>query len=66
MVATPQMSDSQVAIVKASWEKVKGQGVDVLYYFLSKFPENQAVFKSFVGKDLTTLKSLYEYCFERN
>lgn len=60
MVATPAMptlSAAEVAVIKANWEVVKGHGVDVLYNFLSKYPENQSAFKAFAGKDLASLKS---------
>lgn len=64
MVATPampSMSDAQVAAVKGDWEKIKGQGVEILFFFLNKFPGNYPMFKKFAGKDLAAAKGTAEF-----
>jgi Globin len=69
MVATPAMpnlSDAQIAAVKADWAKVSGQSVEVFYHFLSKFPNNYGMFKAFAGKDLNTAKGTPEFATQAN
>lgn len=65
MVATPAMpslTDAQIAAVKGDWDKVKGSGVEILYYFLNKFPGNYPMFKKFAtGKDLAAAKGTPEF-----
>lgn len=69
MVATPampSMSAAQVAAVQGDWGKIKGQAVDVFYFFLNKFPGNYAQFKAFAGKDLNTAKGTPEFADQAN
>ncbi|CAG9797213.1 unnamed protein product [Chironomus riparius] len=63
MVATPampSMTDAQVAAVKGDWEKIKGSGVEILYFFLNKFPGNFPMFKK-LGNDLAAAKGTAEF-----
>lgn len=42
--------------IKASWDQVKHNEVDILYSIFKEYPEIQARFPRFVGKDLEELK----------
>lgn len=48
---------SEVALVKSTWKEVKYNEVDILYYVFKAYPDIQARFPAFVGKDLDGLKS---------
>lgn len=64
MVATPampSMSAAQIAAIQGDWSSIKGQSVEVFYFFLNKFPGNYAQFKAFAGKDLNTAKGTPEF-----
>nr|BAO18450.1 globin [Polypedilum nubifer] len=64
MVATPALptfTDAQVATIKGDWNNIKGQGVEILYHFLNKFPGNYPMFKQFGGKDLNAAKGTPEF-----
>jgi hemoglobin-like flavoprotein len=50
------LDENEVGLVKSSWSKVKFNEIDILYYILKKYPNIQAKFPMFAGKDLDTLK----------
>lgn len=54
--AMPKLLDSQISTIKSDWNILKAQRIEILYNFLSSFPQNQAIFKAFNQKKLDTLK----------
>lgn len=50
------MPADEVALVKGSWDKVKHNEVDILYAIFKAYPDIQAKFPKFAGKDIETLK----------
>ena len=54
-IAGPLSAD-EAALVKSSWDKVKHNEVDILYAVFKAYPDIQAKFPQFVGKDLDGLK----------
>jgi Globin len=47
---------NEVAAVKNSWNQVKLQEVEILYFVFKEHPEIQARFPAFLGKDLDSIK----------
>lgn len=43
-------------LIKAAWDQVKHSEVDILYNVFKEYPEIQAYFPKFVGKDLEKVK----------
>jgi hypothetical protein len=41
---------------KVLWDKVKHKEIEILYYVFKNFPEMQARFPAFVGKDVDSIK----------
>lgn len=58
--AAPLTAD-QAKIMKSTWEGVKHNEVDILYYIFKSYPEIQARFPLFVGKDLDSIKGTPEF-----
>jgi len=54
-IAGPLSAD-EAALVKSSWDKVKHNEVDILYAVFKAYPDIQAKFPQFVGKDLDAVK----------
>jgi hypothetical protein len=50
------LDQTEVGLVKSSWDQVKHSEVDILYYVFKEHPDIMAKFPAFVGKDLETLK----------
>ena len=48
--------EGEVALVKDSWNRVKNNEVDILYFIFKAYPDIQSQFAAFAGKDLDTLK----------
>lgn len=46
----------EVALVKDSWRKVNHNEVDILYTIFKDYPDIQAKFPAFAGKDLDSIK----------
>lgn len=46
----PGLTDLQIDIVKTNWNVVKHEGCEILFQFLLRYPENQAIFQSLNGK----------------
>jgi hemoglobin-like flavoprotein len=46
----------EVALVHNSWDQVKHNEVEILYYVFKAYPDLQTRFAAFVGKDLESLK----------
>lgn len=59
-VATP-LTAGQAQLVKDSWAHVKNHEVDLLYTIFKAYPDIQAKFPQFVGKDLEELKGTAEF-----
>ncbi|KAG5666742.1 hypothetical protein PVAND_014754 [Polypedilum vanderplanki] len=53
--ATPLTAD-QAALVKGAWDKVKTSEVEILAAVFSAYPDIQAKFPAFAGKDLASVK----------
>jgi Globin len=47
---------NEVEFVKSTWNEVKKNEVEILYYIFKAYPDIQAKFPAFVGKDLEELK----------
>lgn len=54
-IAGPLSAD-EAALVKSSWDQVKHNEVDILYAVFKAYPDIQAKFPQFVGKDLDAVK----------
>lgn len=50
------MDEGEVAAVRAGWNAIKMNEVDILYNLFKAYPSLQARFPKFVGKDLETIK----------
>lgn len=59
--AASPLTAEQSALVKDAWHHVKDNQVDILYAVFKAYPDIQAKFPMFVGKDLDTLKSTSEF-----
>jgi hemoglobin-like flavoprotein len=46
----------EVAAVKSTWDQVKNSEVDILYAVFKAYPDIQARFPAFTGKDLESIK----------
>lgn len=55
------MPENEVAAVRAGWDAVKNQEIDILYNLFKMYPEIQSRFPKFVNKDLETLKETGEF-----
>ena len=55
------LSADQSAMVKTSWDHVKHNEVDILYAVFKAYPDIQAKFPQFAGKDLETLKGTADF-----
>nr|P29245.1 RecName: Full=Globin CTT-Z; AltName: Full=HBZ; Flags: Precursor [Chironomus piger]CAA39717.1 Ctp HbZ [Chironomus thummi] len=55
-IAHPLTSD-EAALVKSSWAQVKHNEVDILYTVFKAYPDIQARFPQFAGKDLDSIKT---------
>ena len=55
-IASPLTSD-EASLVKASWNQIKHNEVDILYAVFKAYPDIQARFPQFAGKDLDTVKT---------
>nr|BAO18429.1 globin [Polypedilum nubifer] len=58
LIAAAQASvdAGEAALIKSTWNQVKTNEVDILYAIFSAYPDIQAKFPAFVGKDLDSLK----------
>lgn len=60
-----ELTQEQVAIIKATWEIPKkdltGSGEAILYRFFEKYPEHQEKFKAFKNTPLLSLKVSFVY-----
>jgi len=54
-IALPLTSD-EASLVKASWSQIKHNEVDILYAVFKAYPDIQAKFPQFAGKDLDSVK----------
>jgi hemoglobin-like flavoprotein len=54
-IASPLTAD-QAALVKGSWSQVKHNEVDILYAVFKAYPDIQAKFPQFVGKNVDEIK----------
>jgi len=54
-IASPLSAD-EAALVKSSWNQVKHNEVDILYAVFKAYPDIQAKFPQFAGKDLDSVK----------
>jgi hypothetical protein len=64
--ASAQVKDftaEETALVTKSWDAVKHNEVDILYAIFKAYPDIQARFPKFVGKDLETVKDTAEFAF---
>jgi hemoglobin-like flavoprotein len=50
------MPADEVALVQGTWNQVKNKEVDILYAIFKAYPDIQARFPAFTGKDLDSLK----------
>lgn len=50
------LTSEQATLVQSSWEQVKFNEVDILYAIFKAYPDIQAKFPQFAGKDLDSLK----------
>nr|prf hemoglobin [Kiefferulus sp.] len=54
-IADPLSAD-QAALVKSSWKQVSHNEADILYAVFKAYPDIQAKFPQFAGKDLESVK----------
>ena len=54
-IAHPLTAD-EASLVKASWSQIKHNEVDILYAVFKAYPDIQAKFPQFAGKDLEAIK----------
>jgi hypothetical protein len=62
--ASAQVKDftaEETALVTKSWDTVKHNEVDILYAIFKAYPDIQARFPKFVGKDLETVKDTADF-----
>lgn len=50
------LDEDEVGLVKSSWAQVRNKEIDILYNVFKMYPDIQAKFSMFAGKDLETLK----------
>lgn len=55
------LTTGQAQLVKDSWAHVKDNKIDILYAVFKAYPDIQAKFTQFVGKDLDGLKGTAEF-----
>lgn len=61
MASYEQMDDSEVALVRSTWNKIKKNEVDILYSIFHDNADIQAKFTQFAGKDLDSIKGTIEF-----
>ena len=54
--AYASVSSDEAALVQSTWAQVKGNEVDILAAIFAAYPDIQARFPAFVGKDLASVK----------
>lgn len=57
VAASASLSADQYSLVSSAWDQVRHSEVDILYNVFKAYPDIQARFPKFAGKDLDSLKS---------
>lgn len=55
------MPADEVALVQGTWDQVRHNEVDILYNIFKAYPDIQARFPKFVGKDLDAVKGTADF-----
>jgi hemoglobin-like flavoprotein len=51
------LNSQEASYVQSTWNQVKKNEIDILYYIFQQYPDIKARFPAFVGKDMDALKS---------
>ena len=62
-IASPSTAE-EASLIRAKWDQVKHNEVDILYTVFKTYPEIQDKFPQFVGKDLESIKDSPEFAIQ--